>query len=908
MPISRYPRRGHPIAPSMLSPLLRCKAKKVGVCLADLDANSWDRFGESMCQALGRTVVQRLSSQASEIVARFGSRRVAPPGSSLKRCQLELEVRTYNCLGNIDVDEREDGIASLTIRDVLSIHAFGVKSLVDLLTSVEAALRAQHAQHGKPDPSGDSARPFHSGRLPEGTCDLLRRSGFIPTSLADTKIPSLPRGTKLQDLKLRVRTENALAKAGFQRNLNAIGELTLRHAIEIPAFGTESLCDLLEAIERHERARYPLFASAREQRDEARILLELIEASSKVPECVWKSSVPPLPNGVHVDELGLRSRTHNVLVREGLADNLEELAKYTIRELSELRGFGRFCTVDLLEKISRIRESMGYTKPASNSAFRRVDKALEQICSLPEVANADQSDPRLGRLLRRLHAKSPTIGDLRSQAEQLAILGRTQEVIGLRDEVQRCCSLSVESELLDILLSKNAAERNKQVISDYYGFGGSPLVTLEVLGTRYKLTRERIRQICAPTKLAKLPLAPFAPALDSAMSLIKDSLPESAKKLEKELESQGLIRNGTTLDGLKRIAHVLRRDAQFECIGPTNSKFVLPKAQVAQLSKIEQMARKLVSKFGAAVIDDVLERCDITISEDKAEQLIVVALGSMKGFRWLDKSTGWFWFDSGHFSRLRPRIRKVLSICGRINVGELRTAIRRDYHLHGRVPPKRILLEICRQMEEVTVDGQDVVAVNDDDPMELIRGDEAILVELLQDYGPLCRMEDLQRLAGEAGVSRPSFWRCLQFCPTIVRYGPCVYGLIGVRVQPGVVESMAGVRRSTRVITDHGWTGDGNVWIAYRVSQGAIESGVVGVPSAKRDFVQGRFRLKTEPGDDEIGQLAVKDASAWGLGPYLRRSGVEEGDYLLIVFNLGKKTASMRVGDEGLLEQYQDAA
>jgi hypothetical protein len=307
-------------------------------------------------------------------------------------------------------------------------------------------------------------------------------------------------------------------------------------------------------------------------------------------------------------------------------------------------------------------------------------------------------------------------------------------------------------------------------------------------------------------------------------------------------------------------------------------------------------------------MDDVLDHCDIAIAEDKAGQLIDIAVGSMKGFRWLDKSTGWFWFDGGQHSRLRPRIRKVLSICGRINVGELRAAIRRDYHLHGRVPPKRILLEICQQMSEVAVEGQDVVSITHDDPMELIRGDEAILVELLQDYGPVCRMEELQKLAGMAGVSHPSFWRCLHSCPTIARYGPCVYGLTGAVVQPGVVESLARTRRSTNVIKDHGWTGDGHVWIAYRISKGAIESGVLGVPAGKRDLIQGQFSLKAEHGSDDIGQLTVKRSSAWGLGPYLRRSGVEQGDFLLMVFQLTNRIVTVSVGDEGLLDQYGDAA
>jgi hypothetical protein len=166
-------------------------------------------------------------------------------------------------------------------------------------------------------------------------------------------------------------------------------------------------------------------------------------------------------------------------------------------------------------------------------------------------------------------------------------------------------------------------------------------------------------------------------------------------------------------------------------------------------------------------------------------------------------------------------------------------------------------------------------------------------------------MEELQTLALESGMSRPSFWRCLQFCPTVSRYGPCVYGLTGARVQPGEVEAMVGVRRPTKVLQDHGWTADGDIWIGYRISQGAIESGVIGVPAAKRDLVEGRFTLKDAQTAEKAGTLVAKGSSAWGLGPYLRRNGVERGDVLLIVFQLKDLVASVAVGDEGLIEEYQ---
>ena len=119
---------------------------------------------------------------------------------------------------------------------------------------------------------------------------------------------------------------------------------------------------------------------------------------------------------------------------------------------------------------------------------------------------------------------------------------------------------------------------------------------------------------------------------------------------------------------------------------------------------------------------------------------------------------------------------------------------------------------------------------------------------------------------------------------------------------------MAGVRRPRKVAQDHGWTAEGDIWIGYRISQGAIESGVIGVPAAKRALIQGRYKLKESQSDADAGTLTVKEASAWGLGPYLRRNGVEQGDFLVIVFQPAKKIARLAVGRDALIECYQDAS
>lgn len=816
MAISSYPRPGHPIAPNLLEPFL----SDFGVPLASMDSTAWQRFDKEFCLVLGERIIKHLTPRIGHIKSKLGFKRISPLKADLGLDDLELEVRTHNCLTRFQSAQADlahvlphragessnGGIGGLTIRDVLGIRGFGAKSLVDLLTSIQASEN-------------------HLVAVNDERCEQKRISD------------SASKG----------------------------------QAVEV---------------------------------DAARALLELLSKEPAIPDSALAYKVPPLPPNVRITDLALRCRTMKILNREGYGKDLTLLAGTTIGALIELRGFGRGCVLDLLDSVCRLRESASWHVSADEPNLPEVSDILEVICSTPGISQIGQSDPRLGNILRETDASVTLIGELIEHGNKSRMAVHLSAVRELRDAVERCQSLSVEAELVDIIVSKNATPRNKELLGEHYGFFGNKPSTLQEIGEKHQISRERARQICAPTRIAKLASAPFAPALDLALTIIQEQLPNSALHIQRILENRGLVARGTTLRAIAHVGDLLQRAIDFECIGSGRKEFVVAKADLDQVKQIRWIARKIASKFGAATVGDLLSRCHIDDADQKAVDFARNAISSIKGFCWLDEPEGWFRIESQGPDLLRRRIRKVLAICQEIAVGELRTAIRRDHRLQGRVPPKRIMLRLCQQFSEMTVDGERISANLQESPRSLMKGDEAILVGLLQTNGPVCRREDLYELAESAGVSHPSFWRCISFCPTISRYAPGVYGLTGASVAPGVIESLIPPRRATRVIQDHGWTPQGAIWITYRVSESSVESGVVGIPAAKRDSIQGQFSLSRSHGGPSIGTITVKGSAAWGLGPFLRRRGAEAGDCLLIVFNLLDRTAAISVGDDALLDQF----
>ena len=89
------------------------------------------------------------------------------------------------------------------------------------------------------------------------------------------------------------------------------------------------------------------------------------------------------------------------------------------------------------------------------------------------------------------------------------------------------------------------------------------------------------------------------------------------------------------------------------------------------------------------------------------------------------------------------------------------------------------------------------------------------------------------------------------------------------------------------------------------MSAAAITAGVLSVPAALQAFVQGSYLLFTEQ-DRPVGTLVVKGNHLWGVGPFIRQWGVEEGDYVVITLDINEERATVSSGSEELLLRYQE--
>ena len=219
------------------------------------------------------------------------------------------------------------------------------------------------------------------------------------------------------------------------------------------------------------------------------------------------------------------------------------------------------------------------------------------------------------------------------------------------------------------------------------------------------------------------------------------------------------------------------------------------------------------------------------------------------------------------------------------------------------MPPAGVLLKFCSGMSGVRVDGRTVIADPPRDWRKTLNGVEAGMVAVLLEHGPIMERGAFEEHCIQRGMNRFSFNAIIMCSPVIFQFGRSIYGLLGARADRNTVESLTAKKSGgvpTKVLQGYGHTDDGGIYLAYQLSKAAISGGVITVPAAMKNEVQGRFTIRT-PDGQEAGTLVSKNGCAWGLGPVLRSNNARPGDYLLIQFDGSDQETTVSIGNEDVV-------
>ena len=595
----------------------------------------------------------------------------------------------------------------------------------------------------------------------------------------------------------------------------------------------------------------------------------------------------------------LEQCTFNCLHARGLLDEPQRLAQMTVADLTLMSGFGEKSLVDLLSSL----ESQVSGTYVANAEVRNASERLSRVKEAVEI-RAD--DPRFGLALQALKIRGSNLAEISTvilagvtcPIPTKLFVHRLEEFL---ERIHAARRMTLEDELLE-LLSFEPKIRNREMTAKLFGWDGNGGFTLEAIGKESDMTRERVRQI-SKRHLDRLDgKRPHLPVLDRTLGLVSSLAPCLESSVESEMMAKRLSKIPFRLQGVLNAAAATGRDCPFIIEKGDEQTYVVPKESAGITKQILQLARKSISHWGVTTIEDVAAEVGGILGKQVSGKLVASIVSAQPAFRWLDEASGWFWLTSTARNSLLNQIEKILSVCGRVHIGELRSGVSRNHRREGFAPPQRVLLALCQQSGAYGVVGNMVRANPPLDCSEILSDSENIFVDVFHETGPLIESRKLEAECLKRNMSRATFGQSLSYSPIITRFARCVYGLRGTEVPPGLADSLVVERpRGRRVLADYGWLEDGNIFLTYKLSAGTLANGIISVPTGMKQYLAGAHELRVADGVP-IGRLVVKDSQAWGLGPLFSRRGGEPGDSLRILFDLKTKTAIAELGQASVEE------
>lgn len=168
-----------------------------------------------------------------------------PPGATL--AELDLPSRARKFFERERYVERPAAVAKLTVSDLLKSRGLGRGSVIAIIEALHgcAERRQRIARGGK-----NAARPLPAELAPRDLRRRLGRKRNIPNDLLQCRLPPLPPGATLGDLRLTGHALRFFRQGEYLEKPEALGELTIADVLDRRGMGKLTVVGIVEALYR----------------------------------------------------------------------------------------------------------------------------------------------------------------------------------------------------------------------------------------------------------------------------------------------------------------------------------------------------------------------------------------------------------------------------------------------------------------------------------------------------------------------------------------------------------------------------------------------------------------------------------------------------------------------------------
>ena len=330
--------------------------------------------------------------------------------------------------------------------------------------------------------------------------------------------------------------------------------------------------------------------------------------------------------------------------------------------------------------------------------------------------------------------------------------------------------ISVKNRVIDVLISR-------------FGLDGSPAKTLEIIGQKYNVTRERIRQN-ESFGLRKLRFSkPITPILDKIFEILNKSLPITEIEFNRIIKEKKLTNLNWDFKGLQDFYESFSGEIDFH-ISKVNNIKVISKASVENIfKKVMVRINKKISNNGIISLFSCLKFEEIYLNELKKET-VKKFIQTKPKFTWLDDNEEWFTFYSKR-NRLSNLVTKAATSSNKVDIENLFKKIKNFHRFDNVRYSKKIFINFCKKSFDCEVNIKEIIfkssqsKISDYDGYQgnIISPNEQKIIDIFENYGPILNWWDLKKLSNKFNVSDASLNMIMQFSVLFKRIDKATYSL-----------------------------------------------------------------------------------------------------------------------------------
>ena len=333
-----------------------------------------------------------------------------------------------------------------------------------------------------------------------------------------------------------------------------------------------------------------------------------------------------------------------------------------------------------------------------------------------------------------------------------------------------------------------AKDRVINVLVNRYGLDGSPGKTLEIIGKKYNVTRERIRQNQQFGLIQLRKSRPLTPILNKVFNLLLETLPILEIDFNQILKNRNITKQDWDFDALKSFYESFTNRLDFYVSKGNGLKIITNNLKNNFNNLVSKVVNKKISSNGIFSISECINLNQI-YSNNVRKETIKKILQTKNLFHWLDEDQNIFTYYSQR-NRLLNLISKAATASNQINIDNLYQKIINHHRMKNihLLLTKKIFIKFCEISFDCEVTNNDTILFHSTQSKlsnyaghqgNIIAPNEQKILDIFTKYGPILGWTELKEFAKKFNVSEASLNMMMQFSPLFQRIDKATYVLSG---------------------------------------------------------------------------------------------------------------------------------